>query len=1414
MAKDTDGLLLTASLDINGTYKKIKEEDIAKLNAKLANDNSARVKIVGGLDLNKTQSLMQSQIATIGKNLKLNIGQIDTGSLNTVQNATQNITANLKSVQTQAQTTANELNNVIANINTKNISNKLITEFQNAFGIARKTKDEFKNLFAELNNAWYAGDVEKYNQVLKQIYDTTTKNVKVSKELSQEAQNIIDVYKGQLTDGSKVYINPQLKSDLEYLIGAGKKLQSVLSTVFGVGKWSYNSGIGFDVLLSSNQTEKLASDANTIVNAYENIIKAKSMGNGNPIFTKDGVEIIENEARAILNLKNEYIDLNGIKHTYVEGFGWFEEVTGESEKVVTSLNNIQTEANETSASLKNIGHNFISDSHIQDTFSSLSEAEKYFNGLKLGEVSTELNKGSLQGLKDFTIQVKSTTGEVERFKYVVNNIGDVQNPIPKYVLQNINAADAGIKKLADDIAKAKATAQKTLASFDNKSLGLFNNTDVYKKALDASNIVNFDDIAKFNNAMTELEAHYQKITAYTRSGEKSLNPFINAVNNMAGMEDQIKRISASADGLKNKSKSLITNISYLNKYAKEVNQYTVGTEEWGQAYERLINKISQVKEQIKTAKAEQKTTDSFAQKQQSMYSVIEQRMKQINQLKIQQLSSDKETSKIIQEQINGYNKQIGAIKGNMSRYGYNDKSFDSEIEKLKEELNYKYRIALSDKENKDTLRTQISAMQELENAYKQLISYKNKFAGASNEDSKSAYQTEIDQTETLIKNLEEKLRSDGLITNEIQDQINLLKEQVALTDRINKNNDDDQRENQLKSYNEQINKTITQLNVLNNSTAFTKNSSNPQVIQIKQQISQLLTEYQTLANTLQDENLTPIDVQNIITRFQQLDTQFKQVSNSARELKASMSSDNLMQRQAQQAELLTQRVKKLTAEIKAYKDSNAKAMRSSKLTSNGKTFSQEIENMILQLSHCANNDDFQKIAANFRNIKAEAKSLGLTGGTIFTSLWANIKKFSSWMSMTSLISTFIMDIKKAITELKEIDTILTEISKTSDRTTESLEKLGKASFDTASKYGQKASDYLLGIQEMSRAGFGETKSENMAELSTLAQSAGDMTAELANQYLIATNAAYKLEGNTEKLNRVLDGQNLITNKNALNLSELAEGTKIVASQAANAGIGADQLTAALGTMIATTQQSGSEMANAFKGILINLQQIKGYTDEETGETFDAESLSKYEKACEAMGVSLKEMKDGILQLKNPMQILDELADKYKELDANSTLRANLLSSVGGKYRANALDSLLSNWDMYKKMLSEYGSDEALGSAAKEAQKTAESWEGMLNALENDWTKFINEFANSDLFKSLIESAERLIDVLSDASSPLNYLLTQFANLLELVTKLTDKIGLIPTIFAGLSLKNVGELNLKYARSYATTDIKHRECNTF
>jgi hypothetical protein len=62
---------------------------------------------------------------------------------------------------------------------------------------------------------------------------------------------------------------------------------------------------------------------------------------------------------------------------------------------------------------------------------------------------------------------------------------------------------------------------------------------------------------------------------------------------------------------------------------------------------------------------------------------------------------------------------------------------------------------------------------------------------------------------------------------------------------------------------------------------------------------------------------------------------------------------------------------------------------------------------------------------------------------------------------------------------------------------------------------------------MNRSGYYGEKGNQMAELSVLAQSAGDLDADTANKYILATNAAYKYAGSVEKLNAVLDGQNAI-----------------------------------------------------------------------------------------------------------------------------------------------------------------------------------------------------------------------------------------------------------------------------------------------
>lgn len=147
MAKDTDGLLLTASLDISKTVEIIKE-NIKKLNTVLASDNSARVKIVGGLDLNKTQSLIQSQISTISKNLKLNIGQIDTSGFNT-----KNVANDLENIQAQTNQVANSLTNLADKFK------KPIKPVLDTSGLidANKTIEKVQQKFAELGTVSVQG---------------------------------------------------------------------------------------------------------------------------------------------------------------------------------------------------------------------------------------------------------------------------------------------------------------------------------------------------------------------------------------------------------------------------------------------------------------------------------------------------------------------------------------------------------------------------------------------------------------------------------------------------------------------------------------------------------------------------------------------------------------------------------------------------------------------------------------------------------------------------------------------------------------------------------------------------------------------------------------------------------------------------------------------------------------------------------------------------------------------------------------------------------------------------------------------------------------------------------------------------------------------------------------------------------
>ncbi len=332
--------------------------------------------------------------------------------------------------------------------------------------------------------------------------------------------------------------------------------------------------------------------------------------------------------------------------------------------------------------------------------------------------------------------------------------------------------------------------------------------------------------------------------------------------------------------------------------------------------------------------------------------------------------------------------------------------------------------------------------------------------------------------------------------------------------------------------------------------------------------------------------------------------------------------------------------------------------------------------------------------------------------------------------------------KDVVSELKEVDTLLTEISKTNNKLSKSaLESIANNAFRAAGQYGGSAADYLSGIQEASLAGFKNV--EGIAELSMAAQNAGNITAELANQILSAANQAYRLNGSVSELAKVLDGMNYISGQNTLSMAELAKGMAALGSTAA----GADEAAAALGTMIAVTRQSGSEAANALKEILLNIRQV---ADGEEG--ISAKGIARYEAACSALNVKLKETKYGVLSLRDPMDVLKDLAAAYNSLNESDPRRSGLISAVGSSSSGEQLDALLSQWDTYETMVRQYA--DGTGSMAAEAELTVDSWEGSLNRLSNTWTSTVGNFANSDAIVSAVNNLNSLLTVINNVTENL------------------------------------------------------------
>lgn len=392
-------------------------------------------------------------------------------------------------------------------------------------------------------------------------------------------------------------------------------------------------------------------------------------------------------------------------------------------------------------------------------------------------------------------------------------------------------------------------------------------------------------------------------------------------------------------------------------------------------------------------------------------------------------------------------------------------------------------------------------------------------------------------------------------------------------------------------------------------------------------------------------------------------------------------------------------------------------------------------------------DSWRKIDSAQISAKQSGEQVGSTISKIGTqaekagnSLLENAKKFATWMVLGNVISGIKRSFEEALDEMKKADSELVTVRKVTGMAADELERLNKAAFATATKYGESASEYLANVSEFARAGYGDT-ADKLAELSVKTQIVGDTTADTANQFLLAVDAAYKYNGSITALSRVLDGANEIDNKYATSIEKIAGGLGIVAPVAAQANIGIDELTAAIGTITAVTQRGGTEAATALRAIILNIVGDTK-TEIEDGATWTAGQIKGLSDIIKIYAKDAYDAAQVSGEVLNPMKAIAGLAQSVKDGVLSASQLYEMVSDIGGKLRASQLTALVQNWDMYESMLADYAS--AYGSAEKEIENATDSWERKTKQLQNTWTEFIQKSINTSSIKGLIDVAKWIV----------------------------------------------------------------------
>ncbi len=918
----------------------------------------------------------------------------------------------------------------------------------------------------------------------------------------------------------------------------------------------------------------------------------------------------------------------------------------------------------------------------------------------IGIDTSGLNKSGQKAANNFSNGMshglKKTSNILNSFKKSLENMGMGSKEIDS-IAKKINNLGVQIESLN----QTRTSGKKDTLSVNIDGIDQYGQADKLTQQYDIATgelINNIDNISTVQKkAGSTTEAFIDKQKKAVASAQNTLSTIETRLND-SNITKSLANTDFNSNGLNTQLERVRTSISALENASRDT---------FTQAKIDVDKEITSLNNLITTLKNAE-------------YAATSLRTKDINTVKIDESNN------------------LNTFVQKMEQSGHYTNELKQKVENLKTQLDSVF--------DANTLTSYLNSLSNLETEFKSVD------ATAKTLEKSTKLQTNIDVEKKILQVYTSELKEAGVLTDDAKEKIQNMFYSLSKVDSQNGLTTWRAELKGVKAETDAVLKSVTQLSKKKLDEIQLSMDNGQGASEYQNRINSIIAslerygvetkEAQNITSSLQStfNSMKGLSGQELISQADKLEKEFKAVKASIEQAKLSYDKFNQPVSNEKATSLINRINTFLTKNTKITKDARA-----------------ELQGYVQELSNGVKLNRWNEISYKLKDTENSMRGLGRLGSSLKDQFSQATENFTQWLSISSGIMFLISQTRSAISEIKELDDTLTEISKTSNMSVRQLKQLGMESYDAASKYGRTASDYLTGVQEMNRSGFYGEKGTGMAEQSLLAQAAGDLSSELADKYILALNAAYKYGGNAEKINAALDGMNSITNRNSVTMEDMAAAMTKTGTVASSYRVSIEDLSAMIGTMEAVTKLGGDEVGNAGKAILINLQNI---------------TSSKIVDTLDKANASMTEFVNGAEKLRDPISILRDLAQTFNQLDEDDPLRAEILTNIGQKYHANKLGALLQNMDMFDKMLVDYSEGE--GSALEESNKSAENLTGTINKLHNSWTEFINTLVDSDGLKTGV--------------SLLNGLVQGATNLVNALTPL-GTIGLGAGLFTGF--KNVG-----------------------